>query len=90
MGRDFFFAPDLKVEASLILNRFSSSPERSEGRIEKTSGGRCSRYATLLEHRYESGFRVVLSEARIYEKTNTIGVLDTLRYSNTGMNPVFE
>jgi len=36
MGRDFFFAFDLKVGASLILNRFSSSPERSEGFIEKT------------------------------------------------------
>jgi len=44
---------------------------------------RCSRYASLLEHREPLRFssRTERSEVRI-EKT-TIGVLDTLRYSNT-------
>jgi len=85
---------------------------------------RCSRYASLLEHRTKSGFRVVLSEAKDIsrkplqsvfsirfatrtpneiwfsssperseghiEKTTTISVLDTLRYSNTERNLVFE
>jgi len=80
--------------------RISSSPERSEGCIEKTTTigvldtlrYSCSRYASLLEHRTEPGFRVDTSEASgvsrkplqsVFSIRYATRVLDTLRYSNT-------
>jgi len=83
MGDIFYLFPfpDLKVGASFILIRFSSNPERSEWRIEKTSTiGVLDTLCTRTPNKIRFSSNPERSEWRI-EKTSTIGVLDTLRYS---------